>query len=390
MIVFFLSLDSSLDASRYRGNSQVKPELRYLLANIDNIVILSQDTINFESPSPKIKYVSAAYSNFRIVRSLLNRSKYLRWCYFSLFTFFWMMKNRSGIDLIVSQNIDSPFPLVFSKLFNIPYIVHYHYDVGYQVQKYNKQPIIGTILLGIERHAFSRINSVWVTAPNLVSKVKRFGAKHIQVIPNWFDVSEAWTFQSKDNIQKTTDLKHVLFVGRLHPIKQVDLLIKAFRKVYDTHKNLDLLILGDGAERQNLIALTNSLGLSKVIHFFGFVDRQKTYEIMRRSAVLVLPSKLEGNPRVLIEAMMNNVPIIGTNVPGIKDMIHHMKTGYLVNTFQPEELAIGIKWILENDDEVDYIVKEAYVFAEKAFSKENISRKIFNEISQLVPKYRKK
>ena len=145
-----------------------------------------------------------------------------------------------------------------------------------------------------------------------------------------------------------------------------------------------MYILGDGGERQNLLTLTSDLALSDNIHFLGFANQRTVFEMMKQSDVIVLPSKMEGNPRVLIEAMMNTVPIVATNVPGIRDMIQHMKTGYLIDNQQPEELAYAIDYMLKNKKDSANMAERAYAYAQQNFSKENVSQKIRDELGLLL------
>jgi len=382
MIVFVLSLDSMLSVAKDRkitGLGKLVSEL------VDHVMLLTQDTFNFADSLTGIKHVPCAFSRSKRVRWILLRFKYLRWFYFFISSFIWLIKHRSRINLLIGTNVDSPAPLLFRMLFGLPYVIYYHYDVAFQVQHINRNSIAGILLLGLERFAFRRASAVWITSPSLMVKVKRFGARRIKIIPNWIDIKE---IEELPSFKKRSDEFRILFAGRLHRVKQVDLLIRAFYYLYKINPSVNMYILGDGEERQKLIALTNDLGLRDSIHFLGLVDRRTVFEMMKQADVFVLPSRLEGNPRVLIEAMVSKVPIVATNVPGIRDMVQHMITGYLIDHHQPEELARAIEYVLRNKQDSANMVKRAYAFAKHNFSKEGVSQKIFDELLLLVPKYR--
>jgi glycosyltransferase involved in cell wall biosynthesis len=106
--------------------------------------------------------------------------------------------------------------------------------------------------------------------------------------------------------------------------------------------------------------------------------------MMKQSDVFVLCSKIEGNPRSLIEAMMSKIPIVATNVPGVSDIVQHKKTGYLVNYPRPEELAQAIECVLKNKQLSEAMVNRAYTFAIQNFSKESAMKKIREELSALI------
>ena len=383
MIVITLSLDSMLAPVKIHGTLKDKVwRVKEVFTEFDHVVLLTQDTVNFTDQLSGIEHVPCASSRSKRVGWVLSRFTYLRWIYFFFYSFFWMLKHRRKIRLLVSINVDSPAPL-FSILFGIPCVVYYHYDTAFQVRYINRRFITGTLLLGLERFAFRRANAVWITTPSLMAKVKMIGAKRIRIIPNWVDIKEIEGIQVT---KKRTAGFHILFVGRLHRVKQVDLLIRAFRLIHQRNSNTSLYVLGDGKQRESLITLTNGLGLSDSVHFMGYADLRTVFKMMKLSDVLVLPSKVEGNPRVLIEAMANKVPIVATNVPGIKDMVQHMKTGYVIDNQQPEELAYAIEYVLRNKQDSANMVKRAYVFAKQNFSKESVLQKIRDELGLLLPK----
>jgi len=381
MIVCILSLDSMLSNVKYHKDLKNKVQIATKIKKeFDHVVLLTQDISNFTDFLDGVEHVPCAFSASKRIRWILSSFKYLRWFYFFLYSFSWLLKHRKKIKLLISINVDSPAS-IFSMIFGIPYIIHYHYDVSFQVMHINKHPILGILLLWLEHFSFRRADAVWVTSPTLAAKVKSYGAKRIKIIPNWIDIQENNQFPKK----KSTCFR-ILFVGRLHPVKQVDLLIKAFHILNKTIPNASLYILGDGEEREKLVTLTKELELNNV-YFLGYVDQRTVFQMMKESDALVLPSKIEGNPRVLIEAMVNKVPIIATNVPGIRDMVQHMKTGYLINKQQPEELAYAIEYILKNKKDTANMIERAYVYAKKHFSKESVLQKIHEELKLLLQKY---
>ena len=94
--------------------------------------------------------------------------------------------------------------------------------------------------------------------------------------------------------------KVILASGRLHKYKQFDLLIKAFLKLKEKHLDWDLVILGNGEERDNLNHMTRNFGITDRVHFPGSVGNiSEWYE---RADLFVLSSIVEGFPNVLLEA----------------------------------------------------------------------------------------
>jgi glycosyltransferase involved in cell wall biosynthesis len=384
MIVISCALDSSLWQSKMQGILKPHMERYQLFENFDQVTILTQDTKVFTNGLGKIKHVPCAHSRFKVVRTLLARASFLRWIYFSCSSLIWLQRNRAQINLLIAENVDSPTPFLFSSLSKIPLYIHYHYDVSTQVSKINKREFRGLILLSLEKLVLKRAAGVWVTATSLATKAKAFGAKKVTLLPNWIDFNQS-PKQILDRTEKSSG--SIVFVGRLHPVKRVPMLIEAFAQVNKTFPSTVLNIVGDGEERQNLTELTKRLNLEKSVNFMGFQNHDRVLEIMSQSDLIVLPSKMEGNPRVLVEAMMLKVPIIAANIPGIKEIVKHDETGYLMAGESPKDLASAIDFLLTNRQYVAKITKNAYEFAEQRFSKEQALKRIAKDICPIIPSY---
>jgi len=383
MIVFSCSLDSTLEQVKLQGSLRAVEE-RYQLFNVFGpVVLLTQDTRDFSHELSDISHVPCASSKFETIRKIFSRFGPIRWSFFSINSFFWLLRSRSRISFIISEHVDSPSPFLVSSIFKIPYFIHYHYDVATQVSEVNKHKVEGFLLLFLDRLCFKNATCVWATAPNLVEKAEEAGAKKVTLIPNWVNFTEP----SKGRFDNA-DCHRIIFVGRLHPVKRVNLLIEAFSLLNKTFPNARLLIVGDGDERKNLEKLVKDLNLEGHVDFVGFQDHEKVLSLMSQSDMIVLPSVIEGNPRVLVEAMMLKVPVVATNVRGINDMVQHGETGYLVSRALPRDLAAAMNYILVNKEYSRRITENAYRYAKDQFSKEQVLKKIRKDILSSVPKFR--
>jgi glycosyltransferase involved in cell wall biosynthesis len=98
-----------------------------------------------------------------------------------------------------------------------------------------------------------------------------------------------------------------------------------------------LFVVGDGDQRAVLESQARSLGIEGQVHFVGF--REDRLDFLRGFGALVLPSSLEGIPRCLMEAMAAGVPIVGTRIPGIADLISEQQTGLAFDVGDADSLA---------------------------------------------------
>lgn len=204
---------------------------------------------------------------------------------------------------------------------------------------------------------------------------KNFSSKHVDIIPNpiVYPLPEHGRSVNPDSII-LKNKKVILASGRLHKFKQFDLLIKAFSNIKDNHPDWDLVILGDGEERNNLNQLTCNLEVVDRVIFPGKVGNMS--EWYKRANMFVLSSVVEGFPNVLLEAMAYGLPCISFDCDtGPRDMIKHGVNGILVN---PNDKDIGlsnaIDKIISNGNLSSSIANNAILLREK-YSIDNIIQK---------------
>lgn len=129
-------------------------------------------------------------------------------------------------------------------------------------------------------------------------------------------------------------------VANLYPTKGLDVLIRAMTKV-----DAKLIIVGSGPEKKNLQLIAYGLRLNDKIFFSGPIPNASTY--LKAFDLFVLPSRKEGLPYVLLEAMAGRVPIVATKVGGVPEIIDDKITGYLAKANNVDDLAEKIKRGLE-------------------------------------------
>lgn len=129
----------------------------------------------------------------------------------------------------------------------------------------------------------------------------------------------------------------VLWVGRLDPVKGLSHLIRAFSIVRERSAGAKLLLVGDGPLRDQLRAEINQAGLRDDVLLLG--ARRDVPSLLRLARVFVFPSRTEGLPNALLEAMAAGLPIVTTDVPGCHDLVTHEATGLLVPYGDTPQLA---------------------------------------------------
>jgi L-malate glycosyltransferase len=119
----------------------------------------------------------------------------------------------------------------------------------------------------------------------------------------------------------------VIFTGRLHPQKNLPLLLEALTEVV-RRSAANLILVGPGNDRQQLTELAGTMGIADRVQFVGAVDNPAEY--LRAADVFVLPSVAEGMSNSLLEAMATALPCIVSGIGGNTDLITDHETGRLV------------------------------------------------------------
>jgi glycosyltransferase involved in cell wall biosynthesis len=148
---------------------------------------------------------------------------------------------------------------------------------------------------------------------------------------------------------RTNARPRLVAAGRLHYQKGFDLLLQAHRVARDRGLDHELWILGEGALRAQLQALAGALGLADSVFMPGFV--QQPYSTLRQSTALILSSRFEGLPMVLLEALGLGVPIVATDCPtGPAELLDDGRYGLLVPAGDVQALADAICRILQDGE----------------------------------------
>jgi glycosyltransferase involved in cell wall biosynthesis len=124
-------------------------------------------------------------------------------------------------------------------------------------------------------------------------------------------------------------------------------MLDGFARLSKARRNV-LLIIGEGEERAPLEALIKKLGLEHDAALLGFVKDGASY--LKAFDAFALTSVKEGLPYVVIEAGFAGIPVVATNVGGVKEVVEDMQSGVLVQTRKPDDIAQGLELIKNNAD----------------------------------------
>jgi GalNAc-alpha-(1->4)-GalNAc-alpha-(1->3)-diNAcBac-PP-undecaprenol alpha-1,4-N-acetyl-D-galactosaminyltransferase len=206
----------------------------------------------------------------------------------------------------------------------------------------------------IVRKQIYKLSSVFVTQTEIVSQwaSKFLDAKRIEIIANPLDHKNLAT-----NLDQPRSNK-IIAVGRLCPEKGFDTLISTFNKIQSQYPNWELIIVGEGPERKSLEQQITALGLNHRVTLLGRVASPQAYYTSAK--IFASSSRVEGFPMVLIEAMAHGLAVVSFDcASGPADIIDNGVNGLLVPAQDIDQLALGLKRLIDDEQLRNSLAKQA-------------------------------
>ena len=137
----------------------------------------------------------------------------------------------------------------------------------------------------------------------------------------------------------------LLSVGRLHTVKDHAFLVRACAHLKERRVPFECQIAGDGLERRRLASLIRKLGLEEQVALLGHIQREQMDSLYDRADVVVLTSRSEGIPLVLMEAMSRGKVVLAPAITGIPELVSHRKAGFLYQAGSMEDFLRRLLFI---------------------------------------------
>jgi glycosyltransferase involved in cell wall biosynthesis len=210
------------------------------------------------------------------------------------------------------------------------------------------------------------------------SALKNIGSRSKSVIPNGVSITNA-----ADQVKN--DIFTFLYAGRLETVKGIDVLLNAMDQLQKkSDDQFQLYILGSGSMSDQLADIIQQYNLQDRVKLLPQKTHSKTMLEMRKSHAVVIPSRAEGLPLVLLEAWANKVPIIATRV-GDMPVVVNASNGILVEKENPTALAAALQKMLHMDKvHREAMGESGYAKVTDTFSWKNIANetiKIYRDVT---------
>jgi glycosyltransferase involved in cell wall biosynthesis len=266
------------------------------------------------------------------------------------------------VDVIHTHEYKSDlFGLVAARRCGIPIVATAH--------GWTRNSIRALVYERLEAHLLRRLDRVLVGSQFMAEDLIRVGVPSDRIVrvPNSVDAEQfslggVSPQQAKARLGVPEEAVLIGTVGRLSKEKGHTFLLKAFTKIRAQVRGAKLLILGTGKEARALRRLSRKLGLDDAILWVSSCPHHRMPLLLRALDLFVLPSLRENQPLVLLEAMAAKIPVVATEVGGVKEIMDNGIEGLLVPPGNSETLAeamlraIGTKesslWIEKGIDKV--------------------------------------
>lgn len=274
--------------------------------------------------------------NGRTEANILKRFKYASLIYYRLYRLLIQERPFCVVSFMTTSNL---WTGLACNLISIPYIVSERTTPDHTINSFNYFLRKLTFLI------YKKSKSVVVPAKGIEDRIK--GNQTFKKLSNTEIVCNPINiFQSPSHVS-VHSRKFILGVGRLSYVKGFDQLIKAFSKI--GVDDIDLVIVGDGIEYENLMLQLEKLNLKNSVKLVGTKDNLQDY--YSQAELFVLPSRNEGSPNALIEAMSFGCPCIAMDCEfGPSELIAHERNGLLVEAGNITALTSAMQRLLVDDE----------------------------------------
>lgn len=237
------------------------------------------------------------------------------------------------------------FAYFVRQMISFKWITTIHSDPS---QDFIKGGLKGKIFTSINMTVIKKIDHFFAVSERFKQMLTGFGLKPEKITTIYNGISFDKKLEANLN---RTDLELnqedfvVCMIARLHPIKGHTVVFDALRKVLEKQESVKLLLIGDGPMRAELEAEVKAKGLDSVVRFLGFKEDVHSY--LSVSDVKLLASYSESFPLVILEAARAQVPVISTDVGGVKDLISDPSLGWVIPIKDADALAGAIVEAME-------------------------------------------
>jgi glycosyltransferase involved in cell wall biosynthesis len=293
----------------------------------------------------------------------------------SFWTLGWARQNRPNATLAFFGVPSGAVAWLLKKTYRIPYIVSLRGgDVPgfrpYDFKVFHK--LVGPFLQVIWHQA----SAVIANSNGLRDLAIAFDSHiDIPIIPNGVDGSQY------TNVSREWTPARLFSVGRIVHQKGLDLGLHALAQLKDL--NWEWRIAGDGPQMASLKSLAQELGIGERVVFLGWQSRDELTQWYHHSNLFLFPSRHEGMPNAVLEAMSSGLPVVATRIAGSEELVLDGKTGLLVDAEDVDSLRDGLRRLIVEEKMRMQMGQASRQRVEEEYSWENVARQYSDYLKKI-------
>ncbi|MGC1305598.1 MAG: glycosyltransferase family 4 protein [Phormidesmis sp.] len=199
---------------------------------------------------------------------------------------------------------------------------------------------------------------------------------HCGIDPQQFEGSE-FTRSAETHSAETHNRHRLLYIGRLAAAKGLPILLQSLVSLKRTCPGVHLTVVGDGSDRDRLMAQVAALDLSEQVEFVGYQSPAAVRQYLQAADVFVMSSFAEGVPVVLMEAMIAGLPVVATQVGGVSELVEEGVNGFVVPPSDGVALSDRIQCLLADANLRQQFGQQGQQKVAKSFNIHHEARKLY-------------
>jgi glycosyltransferase involved in cell wall biosynthesis len=294
----------------------------------------------------------------------------------SFWTLDWARQNRPNATLAFFGMPSGAVALLLKFVYKIPYIVSLRGgDVPgfrpYDFKTFHK--LIGPFL----RIIWHQASAVIANSQGLYDLAHAFDARiEIPIIPNGVDGTQF------TNTPRDWSYPYLFSVGRIVYQKGLDLGLRALAQLKDLDWHWS--IAGDGPQMAALKSLAQELGIAERVTFLGWQSKEELAKDYQQASLFLFPSRHEGMPNAMLEAMSSGLPVVATEIAGNEELVVEGKTGFLVPSEDVDALRDALRKALTDSTLRERMGAASRLRVEKEYSWENVARQYSEYLEKIL------
>lgn len=260
----------------------------------------------------------------------------------TFFELYRLLKKEKPLILQTHLPVSEYFGLLVGKWAGVPHLIYTFHSSNFLPKRPGKS-LRSWARIKLTQILSSRAERVIAVSQAIADTIREVIPRPdlvIRIIPNGIDIGCFKDVPSKDTLRKELGMAPgdllIGTIGSLSMVKNQAMLLHTVSQLFRFYPNLQVIIVGEGPLKKNILNLQKELGLAGQVHLLGL--RKDIPEILSEIDIFVSTSRWEGLPLSILEAMAAGKPVVATAVPGVIEVLEG-GAGILVPLDDPEKLA---------------------------------------------------